>query len=125
MEKFKVIFYPTGKSVEVERGKTILSAAISAGVYIHSSCGGEGVCGRCKVILKKGKVASQPTGKLSLEEKQKGYYLACLATVESDLEIEIPSESRVDLEKVTAEELYVLRLKGIYEKPKVLRSKRQ
>jgi len=116
MERFKVNFLPLEKSIDAEKGKSILSVAISAGVYIHSSCGGEGVCGRCKIILKKGKVLSQPTGKLSLEEKQKGYYLACLTTVESDLEVEVPPESRLDLEKVSPEELYALRLKGIYEK---------
>ncbi len=105
MEKFKVTFYPDNKSIEVERGKTILSAAISAGVYINSSCGGDGVCGRCKVILKKGQVVTHPTGRISLEERSRGYYLACLTTIQSDLEIEIPPESRLDLE---------LRLKGLY-----------
>ena len=42
MEKFKVIFYPDNKTVEVEKEKTILSAAISAGIYIDSGCGGDG-----------------------------------------------------------------------------------
>ena len=113
MEKFKVTFYPDNKNIEVERGKTVLSAAISAGVYINSSCGGDGVCGRCKVILKKGQVLTQPTGRISLEERKRGMYLACLATIQSDLEIEIPPESRLDLEKLAPEELD-LRLKGLY-----------
>lgn len=113
MEKFKVTFYPDNKSIEVERGKTILSAAISAGVYINSSCGGDGVCGRCKVILKKGQVFTQPTGRISLDERRRGVYLACLATIQSDLEVEVPPESRLELEKLTPEELE-LRLKGIY-----------
>jgi len=105
MDKFKVTFYPDNKSIEVERGKTILSAAISAGVYINSSCGGDGVCGRCKVILKKGQVVTHPTGRISLEERSRGFHLACLTTIQSDLEVEIPPESRLDLE---------LRLKGLY-----------
>ena len=113
MEKFKVTFYPDNKTIEVERGKTILSAAISAGVYINSSCGGDGVCGRCKVILKKGQVITQPTGRITVEERKRGMYLACLATIQSDLEIEIPPESRIDLEKLTQEEID-LRLKGLY-----------
>ncbi|MCM8799314.1 MAG: ASKHA domain-containing protein [Candidatus Omnitrophica bacterium] len=113
MEKFKVTFYPDNKTIEVEKGKTILSAAISAGVYINSSCGGEGVCGRCKVILKKGTVLSQPTGRLSLEERRHNIYLACLATIQSDLEVEIPEESRLIFEKLSPEELG-LRLKGLY-----------
>jgi len=113
MENFKVTFYPDQKTVEVPRGKTVLSAAISAGIFINSSCGGDGVCGRCKVIIKKGEVSTQPTGRISLEERRKGLYLACLTTVQGDLEVEIPQESRLDFEKLTSEELE-LRLKGLY-----------
>jgi uncharacterized 2Fe-2S/4Fe-4S cluster protein (DUF4445 family) len=113
MEKFKVTFYPDNKTVEVERGKNILSAAISAGVYINSSCGGDGVCGRCKIMVKKGEVVTQPTGRISLDERSRGIYLACLATVQSDLEIEVLPESRIDFEKLTSQELD-LRLKGLY-----------
>ena len=57
MEKFKVTFYPDNKTIEVEKDKTILSAAISAGFILIPVCGGDGVCGRCKVILKKGQVS--------------------------------------------------------------------
>jgi uncharacterized 2Fe-2S/4Fe-4S cluster protein (DUF4445 family) len=113
MEKFKVTFYPDNKSVEAEKGKTILSAAISAGVYINSSCGGDGVCGRCKVILRKGQVITQPTGRISIDERRRGIYLACFTTVQGDLEVEVPPESRLDLKKLTAEDLE-LRLKGLY-----------
>lgn len=113
MDKFKVTFYPDNKTIEVEKGRNLLSTAISAGVYINSSCGGDGVCGRCKVILKNGQVITQPTGRISLEERKRGMYLACLTTVQSDLEVEVPPESRLDLEKLTQEEID-LRLKGLY-----------
>ncbi len=113
MEKFKVTFYPANKTVEVERDKTILSAAISAGVYINSACGGDGVCGRCKIILKKGQVLAHPTGMVSLAETKKGVYLACLTTVYGDLEIEVPPESGLDEEKLEPEEID-FRLKGFY-----------
>lgn len=113
MEKFKVTFYPENKTIEVEKGKSILQAAISAGVSINSSCGGDGVCGRCKVILKNGQVLAQPTGRISLEERRRGIHLACLTTIQSDLEVEVPSESRLDFEKLTPEEIN-LRLKGFY-----------
>jgi len=113
MEKFKVTFYPDNKSIEVEKGKTILSASLSAAVYINSSCGGDGVCGRCKVILKKGQVFTQPSGRISVDERRRGIYLACLTSAQSDLEIEVPPESRLDFEKLTQEEID-LRLKGFY-----------
>lgn len=113
MEKFKITFYPDDKTIEVEKGKTILSACLSAGVYINSSCGGDGVCGRCKVIVKKGQVITQPTGRITVEERKRNYYLACLTIAQSDLEVEIPPESRLELEKLTKEELD-LRLRGLY-----------
>jgi uncharacterized 2Fe-2S/4Fe-4S cluster protein (DUF4445 family) len=121
MEKFKVTFYPDNKTIEAEKDKTILSAAISAGVYLKSSCGGDGVCGQCRVIVKKGLVHTQPTGRISPQEREKGIHLACLSTIQSDLEIEVPKESRLDLENLSNQEL-ALRLKGIYVKPEEIHS---
>mgnify|MGYP001591222249 FL=1 len=115
MDKFTVTFQPYGKKVEIPKGEDILSAAVSAGVYINSSCGGDGVCGRCKIILKYGEVRTQPTGRLSKEERLKGYYLACLTSVQSDVEVEVPPESRLEPESVSEREMKLLRLKGIYE----------
>jgi uncharacterized 2Fe-2S/4Fe-4S cluster protein (DUF4445 family) len=113
MEKFKVKFLPDNKIIEIESDKTILSAAISAGVYINSVCGGDGVCGRCKVIVKNGKVTTQPNAAVTAKEKSRHMYLACLTTIHSDAEIEIPPASRLDFEKLTPQELES-RLKGLY-----------
>jgi len=91
--------------VQVQKDTTILAAAISAGLYINAACGGEGVCGRCKVILKKGKVAAQPTGHLTSEDKKRNIYLACSTEAQGDLEVELPVESRLNLEGLTQEEV--------------------
>ncbi|MDD4900030.1 MAG: ASKHA domain-containing protein [Candidatus Omnitrophica bacterium] len=99
MEKFKIKFFPDNKEIEVEKDKTILAAAISCGVYINSACGGDGVCGKCRVKVKKGKVVSQQNAVLSLEEKRENIHLACLTTVHGDLEVEVPAQSRLDFEK--------------------------
>ncbi len=99
MEIYKITFFPDNKTVSVKKDTTILSAAISAGVYINSACGGDGVCGHCKVIIKKGKVFSQSTGILSPEEKAQGIHLACQSAIQGDCEVEIPAGSRVNFEK--------------------------
>lgn len=112
--KFRVRFKPSGKTIEVKKGADLLASAVSAGVYITSSCGGEGVCGRCKVIIKKGKYRTEPTGRISQEERKKGYALACLTTVEGNLEVFVPQESRLDLSKVREEDARLHRLKGLY-----------
>lgn len=105
MEKFKVKFLPGNKTVEVTKDTSILDAAISAGIYLKSSCGGDGVCGHCKVALRKGNILSQPTGLLSSEDKEKNMHLACMSLVQSDIEVEVPSESMLDFGKSIPKEL--------------------
>ncbi len=99
MEKFKVKFYPDKKTVEVPKDTTILSAALTGGIYINSACGGDGVCGKCKVVVRKGEVAAQPNNVLTLKERKRHIYLACQAAVHSNLEVEVPSASKLDFEK--------------------------
>ncbi len=98
----------------IEKGEDLLHAAVAAGVYINSSCGGDGVCGRCRVIVKRGEVTSEPTGRLSEEEKARGYCLACRTTVGGDVEVEIPPESRLEEEQILTEEAKASRLVGLY-----------
>lgn len=90
-----VTFTPEGMTVEIETGATILDAANKSGVYVNSLCGGEGVCGKCRVIVKEGRVHSASTEFLTREEIQKGYVLACQGRIESDLVVEVPEESRL------------------------------
>ena len=117
-ETFTVTFFhPQPTKVKVTKGKDLLSSAIEAGVFINSSCGGDGVCGRCKVIIKKGKYKTEPSGRISPEEREKGVVLACQTIVLSDLEVEVPPTSRLDLGQVSEEDLKLLRLKGIYSSP--------
>ena len=105
-ETVEVTFLPEGKRVRVERGETLLSAARAAGVPLSSVCGGEGICGRCRLIVRQGEVDSAPTLHLSREEVQRGYVLACQTRVLGDVEVEVPPESRegvaaaVDLDAV-------------------------
>jgi uncharacterized 2Fe-2S/4Fe-4S cluster protein (DUF4445 family) len=114
MNKFKVTFLPDNKTAEVAKDTTILSAAISCGVYIKSDCGGDGVCGRCKVVLKKGQVVSQTTGLINDAERKQNIHLACVTTVHSDLEVEIPAGSRMEARSG---------LGGLYSKSEEIESK--
>ena len=63
-------------SIDVNEGDTIIRAALEAGVHINASCGGEGVCGKCRVIIEDGVVGGGISEKLSLEDQKKGYRLA-------------------------------------------------
>lgn len=114
MEKCKVIFKPDNKEVEADRGEILLSCAMRVGIYINSSCGGDGVCGRCRVIIEKGSFRTEPTGRISQEERKKGYVLACLTTIQGDLTVKVPPSSRLDITKIKEEDARLLRLKGMY-----------
>jgi len=87
---------PQNETIEVEKGTTLLEASAKVGVYINSVCGGDGICGRCRLIVKKGDVATHPTTLLKREEIKKGYVLACQSKVISDVVVEIPPESRAE-----------------------------
>ncbi|MFA6358209.1 MAG: ASKHA domain-containing protein [Candidatus Omnitrophota bacterium] len=115
MQKFKVTFLPDNKTITAEKDKTILSAAISAGIHINSTCGGDGICGKCKVVVNRGQVTSQLNGIITAQEKKDNIYLACLTSIQSDLEVVIPNYSRLNFDKLTPEELEE-RLNGLYSK---------
>ncbi len=94
MAEYKVVFAPLETSVTVEAGTTLLEAAGKAQITIDSVCGGDGICGRCRMIVKEGEVAGEVTSLLTREEIRQGFVLACQTTVESDLVVEIPEETR-------------------------------
>jgi len=94
-KKCKVRFDPDGRGVEVPAGTTILAAANKAGVFINSLCGGDGVCGRCRVIVREGKAAGGSTEFFTHQEIRQGYMLACEGRIESDLVVEVPPETRL------------------------------
>ena len=90
-----VQFAPAGVTVEVPAGVTILDAARKARVHIESLCGGDGVCGKCRVIVRRGLVNGGTTDLLTREEIREGYILACEARVAGDLLVEVPPESQL------------------------------
>ena len=90
------MFYPHNKSVAAEDGDNLLRVAMEAGVHVNASCGGAGVCGKCRVIIEGGSVEGGITEKLSSEDIGNGYRQACLSTVKSNLSVRIPVESAID-----------------------------
>ncbi len=91
----KIRFYPDNREVEVEKGETLIRAAMLAGVHVNASCGGSGTCGKCRVVVEEGNVEKQPTAKLSADLTEKGYALACTTKVLGDVEVRIPVESQM------------------------------
>ena len=107
MKNYKVTFLPEQKEVEVEEGATLFEAAEKAGVYLNSLCGGEGVCGKCRVQITRGnaKADRYSLAFFSREEIRNGYVLACQIKVKDDLEVVVPPESRLEEEQILADSL--------------------
>jgi uncharacterized 2Fe-2S/4Fe-4S cluster protein (DUF4445 family) len=95
MSSFNVTLLPDNVTVTVPGGETLLRAVHAAGVHVNSSCGGQGTCGKCRVILKEGEVRGGKTEKLSDDEYANGYRLACLSHIEKSVVVEIPPDSRL------------------------------
>ncbi len=98
MKTYTVNFLPDNLSVEVEEATLIAEAAQQAGVFIKNLCGGEGVCGQCRVQVTSGIAEAEEHAKafFSEGEVEKGYILACQTEIHDDLEITIPPESRME-----------------------------
>jgi uncharacterized 2Fe-2S/4Fe-4S cluster protein (DUF4445 family) len=105
MSKHKVTFLPDQKEVEVEAGTTLLEAAEQAGILLNTLCGGEGLCGECRLQVVGGKVQADKNaiGFFSKEELQEGFVLACQTKVEDDLQVNVPAKSRAGEEHIITE----------------------
>ena len=104
MQKLNINFFPDNKKVVVLGEVNLLQAAAEAGILVKGSCGGDGTCGRCKLIIKEGNYKTEQTGKLTKEQLAGGYVLACQTTAESDLVVEVPETSRLSEHQVLLEE---------------------
>jgi len=94
----EVIFHPYEVAVEVESGTSILDAARRAHLPIRNDCGGEGVCGKCRVEIQRGEVNRLSTR----HQLPPGQDLACRVLVmESTVEVFVPEETRELKEEVS------------------------
>ena len=108
-DKVTVVFQPSGRRGQIEKGKSLLEAAQELGVALESVCGGKHVCGKCRVRIEEGSYARDglnstrdPLSPFSAEEKkfispeeqESGYRLACIAQLNGDALVYLPEESR-------------------------------
>ncbi len=92
----RVTFEPEGRSVFVLSGTKLVEAAGRAGLILNQPCGGEGTCGKCRVEVLAD--APPPTAAdrrhLSEEELESGWRLACQLSVEGDIVVSVPQQTR-------------------------------
>ena len=116
MDKAKLIFQPSGRRGEVDKGMTIIEASRLLGADIEALCGEKRKCGKCKVRIEEGffeKFGIQSSMAhtnpwleeeakyINEQEKNSGYRLGCVVKVEGDLLIFVPEESRAGKQVVS------------------------
>ncbi len=111
-DSVRVVFTPSGRQGEVERGTNILDAARELGVDLDTVCGGRGICGRCQVVPEVGEFAkhgitsspesiSEPGPSETTEYRGRrplgsaDHRLGCHAQICGDLVVDVPAESQV------------------------------
>jgi uncharacterized 2Fe-2S/4Fe-4S cluster protein (DUF4445 family) len=80
----QVTFSPSGRSILVADGATILQAAELAAEPISAECGGRGACGRCMARILRGEV---PEYRILQREAGYAQVLACLTPVHGPLTV--------------------------------------
>ncbi len=93
MDKYSILFRPSGRNVSCSAGSDILSCCRKYDIEIAGVCGGQGKCRSCRVRIEKGS-AGPPTAaerkKLSREELESGWRLACQTKPAGDLVVYLP-----------------------------------
>lgn len=79
--------------MEVQSGKSLLSALADENVFLPSACGGKGSCGQCKVQVFEGGGEALPTESVHFSRKQlqDHWRLGCQVKVKGDMSIGVPA----------------------------------
>ncbi len=86
-------FIPSGRRVAVPEGTLLSDACREAGFPVHTSCGGRGICGKCRVHILQGDVPVNQAqmGSVTASLLAAGWRAACVTRVAGDLVVAEPS----------------------------------
>lgn len=89
----EVTFLPSGRSVKVRRGTSLLDAARRAGVHIPTRCGGKAACFMCKIKIS-GDSELLPIGEAERRKlagmQDQAVRLACQARADGKVNVQVP-----------------------------------
>lgn len=101
-KKVNLKVLPDNYNKEIEAGSRLMDAINENNIFIESTCGGKGKCGKCKVKLLEGKISNITEDEkrlLSEREIDEKIVLACERTVLGDITIEIINKNKDMVEK--------------------------
>ena len=89
--------HPSGKTIQTVPDVPLLEALAEAGVVLDAPCGGEGLCGKCRVLVHEGAglPAAAEKGFIAEADLQAGMRLACQTLVADSMKVEVPEASRL------------------------------
>ena len=93
----EVVFQPMGRRVVVDPNKTILEMAQQAGVALEATCGGKGICGKCR-IMPSGTTSAPTDQELELLGRDDSHHnerLACQTRLPQGGTVWVPEASRL------------------------------
>jgi ferredoxin len=94
---------PVGRRALVARGSTLLEAAQPSGVELVAVCGGQGICGTCRVRHAGGDVTPLTSTEEAIftdVELADGFRLACQAEALGDARVDIPPDSLTSVQRL-------------------------
>ncbi len=94
-QQVRITFQPTGRTIHILPGTTILEAAAQVGLTIETPCGGQGTCGKCRVRITQGKCPPTAGDEniFSPDELAEGWRLACQTAIRQAVAIDVPASS--------------------------------
>ena len=95
---YTIHFEPGNVTVDAPSGMTLGEAARRAGFDLNQPCGGQGRCGRCAVMVDNARsaVRRRSTIRLSPEDLDAGYALACQTVIEGECYVTIPPQEAIE-----------------------------
>lgn len=90
------IFFDQSAPMTVPEGMKLADAAVRAGIFINQPCGGQGRCGRCTLQVVSGQVRRRSTLRLSAEDVENGFALACQTVILDDVHIHVPDQEKLE-----------------------------
>jgi uncharacterized 2Fe-2S/4Fe-4S cluster protein (DUF4445 family) len=89
-----ITFTPSGETIEVPHGTSLLDAAILCELDVPAPCAGQGRCGRCRVCITGGEVERRSNAGLATAEILEGWAVACQTYVSGSVEVDVPERRK-------------------------------
>jgi uncharacterized 2Fe-2S/4Fe-4S cluster protein (DUF4445 family) len=111
MNKYTVLFSPSGRKVTCSAGSTLLDCCRANQIPVTSTCGGQGKCHSCKLRIDRGR-CNEPTRnelkRLLEDEIKTGWRLACQVKPAGNLIVYLPGGNSLSSTPAFKEELLAM-----------------